>query len=194
VRAGVRLVALVAVGLGVAGCGIPTQSVAHTTPDDQVPSGLLSPTPSTTTTLPPATATSAVTVCLTLPSGPLKAIVRRVPANPTINDVLKLLAQDPSTQEKALGLGTSVASGVTAKVRKGIADVSLNPEFASNSSADQLTAVAQIVCTLTAQPGIGQVQFELGGTAAAVPRGDGSSTSSPVSRDAYPNLMPATIR
>jgi spore germination protein GerM len=129
-----------------------------------------------------------------VPSGPLKVVVRRVSVNPNINAVLKALAQDPSTQEKALGLGTSVTSGITAKVRKGIADVTLNSDFASNSSADQLTAVAQIVCTLTAQPGIGQVQFELGGTAAAVPRGDGSSTSAPVSRDDYPQLIPATIR
>jgi len=58
VRAGVRFVALVALGLGIAGCGVPTQNVAHATPDDQVPSGLLSPTPPTTTTLPPTTATT----------------------------------------------------------------------------------------------------------------------------------------
>jgi hypothetical protein len=191
---GCRLIALGAVGLCIAGCGVPTQSVAHSTPDDQVPSGLLSPTPPTSTTLPPTTATSAVTICLTLPIGPLGTVVRQVPANPTTNAVLKALAQDPTTQEKALGLGTSVTSDLTATVQKGIADVTLNPEFASNSSADQLTAVAQIVCTLTAQPGIGQVQFELGGAAAAVPRGDGSSTSDPVSRDDYPHLIPATIR
>jgi len=191
VRAGVRFVALVALGLGIAGCGVPTQNVAHATPDDQVPSGLLSPTPPTTTTLPPTTATTAITICLTSPIGPLRTVVRHVPANPTTTAVLAALAQDPTTQEKAVGLGTSVTSGIAANVQKGIAHVTLDPEFASNSSADQLTAVAQIVCTLTAQPGIGQLQFELGGAAAAVPRGDGSSTTDPVSRDNYPDLMPA---
>lgn len=193
-RNGLRIIALGAAGLCFAACGVPTQRVAHSTPDAQVPSGLLSPTPPTSTTLPPTTATSAATICLTSAFGPLSTAVRQVPANPSTNVILKALAQVPTAQEKALGLGTSVASGITAKVQKGIADVSLNPEFASNSSTDQLTAVAQIVCTLTEQPGIGQVQFDLGGAAAAVPRGDGSSTSSPVSRDDYPNLIPATIR
>ncbi len=192
-RMGFRFIALGVAGLCIAGCGVPTQSVAHSTPDNQVPSGLLSPIPPTTTTLPPTTTTAAVTICLASPLGPLRPVVRQVPANPTPDAVLKALAQDPTAQEKALGLGTSVTSGTTATVRKGIADVTLDPEFASNSSAEQLTAVAQIVCTLTARPGIGQVQFELGGAAAAVPRGDGSSTSHPVSRDDYPQLIPATL-
>jgi len=34
-------------------------------------------------------------------------------------------------------------------------------EVGLESGTDQLNAVAQIVCTLTARPGIGQVQFHL---------------------------------
>ena len=70
----------------------------------------------------------------------------------------------------------------------------LNTDFGTESATDQLNAVAQIVCTLTARPGIGQVQFRLNGKSTAVPSGDGSTTSAAVSRDNYPNLIPPATR
>ena len=58
------------------------------------------------------------------------------------------------------------------------------------SSDDQLLALAQLVFTLTARPGIGQVRFTLRGEAIQVPRADGSLVATPVSRDDYSAVAP----
>ena len=185
-----RLVALFVIPICIAACGVPTQSVAHVAPDKDVPSGLLDTTTSTSTTMPATKPLTAVTICLAQRVGPLMTVTRQVSLRATINDVLRQLAIPPTQQEQALGLETAVSAGITGAVAGGVAKVSLNSDFTTGSAADQLTAVGQIVCTLTARPGIGQVQFEMNGTTIDVPRGDGSTTSNPVSRDDYPQLMP----
>lgn len=186
----VRLLSAIAGTALLAACGIPTQSTAQVAPDRDVPAGLLNGSASTTTTRPQASPTTPVTVCLTQQVGPLRTVLRQLPAGQHLNQIVANLAAAPSPAEEGLGLATAVTAGITANVDRGIGKVTLNADFASASSDDQLKAVSQIVCTLTAQPGIGQVQFELNGTIADVPRGDGSLTSDPVSRDDYPGLMP----
>ena len=185
-----RLVALCLVPICVVACGVPTQGVAHVAPDKDVPSGLLETTTSTSTAMPATKPLTAVTICLAQRVGPLTTVTRQISLRSTISDVLLQLAMPPTQQEQALGLETAVSAGITGTVASGVAKVSLNSDFTTGSAADQLTAVGQIVCTLTAQPGIGQVQFEMSGTTIDVPRGDGSTTSNPVSRDDYPQLMP----
>ncbi|HVC71546.1 MAG TPA: GerMN domain-containing protein [Acidimicrobiales bacterium] len=184
------LVALCLVPICMAACGVPTQRVAHVAPDKDVPSGLLTTSTSTTPTVPSPNPLTAVTICLAQRVGPLKAVTREVGSPSTINEVLRELAIPPTAQEQGLGLETAVSPGISGTVKGGIAQISLNADFTAGSAADQLTAVGQIVCTLTAQPGIGQVQFEMSGTTIDVPRGDGSTTANPVSRDDYPQLVP----
>ncbi|MGH9018501.1 MAG: GerMN domain-containing protein [Acidimicrobiales bacterium] len=190
--AAVFVAAVFVAAVCLAGCGIPNQEVAHVAPDKDVPTGLLHPTAPTTSTIPPANGTAAVIVCLAHAAGPLTAVTRLLPRDPTTDDVLRELANPPTALQQAFGLGTVVPSGIRASVAGGIASVALNADFATLAAADQLTAVAQIVCTLTDQPGIGQVQFKLHGMTADVPRGDGSTTSDPVSRDDYPTFMPSS--
>lgn len=186
---GARIV-LAVVSVGLVGCGVPTQGVAQRVPDGSVPSGLLHPaTP--TTTVPSSTTTVPVTICLAAPLGPLKTVVRKVRAGSGADVLMTQLAQTPPPSERAVGLTTAVTSGDTVSVESGVAIVKLVSDFASSSSADQLTAVAQIVCTLTGQPGIGQVQFRLDNVDTEVPRGDGSTTAGAVSRSDYPQWMPA---
>lgn len=179
--------------LGLAGgCGVPTQHAASVIPDKDVPSGLLTASTTTTTTTPPSPDTPEVTICLVSPSGVLQAARQRVPSA-GVDDVLTALASPPSPAEQRAGLSTLVTSVLTARVKSGVATVALGSDFTTSSSVDQLTAVAQIVCTLTALPGIGQVGFQLDGKPADVPRGDGSTTAKPVSRDDYPKLIPAKV-
>lgn len=188
-----RRAAICAAAVAVTGCGVPTQHRAVTARDKDVPSGLLGTTPSTaTTTIPAGPATITVTICLAQTSGPLETVTRRLPSDASLDDILQALSQPPPPQEQAAGLNTAVTPGITATVRAGVAQVVLNVDFGTQSAPDQLNAVAQIVCTLTARPGIGQVQFELNGTITEVPRGDGSTTSAPVSRDNYPKLIPSS--
>lgn len=175
-----------------AGCGVPTQDNARVAPVKEVPAVLLSPPPSTTTTtVPVGPATAPYTLCLAQSGGPLVAVSRRLPVYASLDDILRALAQPPTSGEQAAGLNTAVTPGITATVSAGVARVVLDTAFGKESATDQLNAVAQIVCTLTARPGIGQVQFQLKGATTEVPRGDGSTTSNPVSRDDYPKLIPA---
>ena len=56
---------------------------------------------------------------------------------------------------------------------------------------EQRLAIAQIVLTLTSQPGIGQVTFSVGGKAIGVPRGRGdiAGAGTPVTFDDYKMLI-----
>ncbi|MEY4026211.1 MAG: Sporulation and spore germination, partial [Actinomycetota bacterium] len=56
---------------------------------------------------------------------------------------------------------------------------------------EQRLAIAQIVLTLTSQPGIGQVTFSVGGKPIGVPRGRGdiAGASTPVTFDDYKMLI-----
>jgi spore germination protein GerM len=65
----------------------------------------------------------------------------------------------------------------------------LLPAITELGGDEQLLAVAQLVCTLTARPGVGPVSFTLEGAPVDVPTGDGSLTSGPVSRDDYADLL-----
>jgi spore germination protein GerM len=183
-------VAIAIMALVLASCGVPIQGSAHVDSDRNVPSGLLDANPPTTTSTTSAAATSGVMICLTQPSGPLRSVVRQLQPDRSLTTILDELTKAPPAAQLAEGLGTTVPAGVTAVVKGGLAEVTLNADFATISAHDQLSAVAQTVCTLTDQPGIGQVQFRLNGVTADVPRGDGSTSSAPVSRDDYPQLMP----
>ncbi len=65
----------------------------------------------------------------------------------------------------------------------GIASVDVQDSIATLGGDDRRLAVAQIVYTLTARPGVGQVSFTLEGAPVDVPRADGSLVARPVSRD-----------
>jgi spore germination protein GerM len=186
--------ALLLIAVSGTACGVPTQRTAHRVPDRDVPSGLLSISTSTTTSTAstrPRPQTVTITICLAQNTAPLKAVQRRVAPYTTVTDLLEILAQPPTAQELSAGLSTGLTAGLAGTLTGGIATVALTTAFTTASTTDQLTAVAQIVCTLTAQPGIGQVQFELHDKPTDIPRGDGSTTSTPVSRNDYPTLMPS---
>ena len=186
--AGGRMAVLV-VGLALAGCGVSTQDRASVRPDDDVPFALLDPA-APTTTLPPGPA--AVRVQLCLHDG-----TRVIPVAATLESPVRLVdtaralgrsdvAPPGSGLRSALsepGLVRSV--GLTA----GVAGVDLSAAFTSLGADDQLVAIAQLVCTLTARPGVGQVGFSLDGVPIDLPRPDGSIAPGPVAREDYGGLI-----
>lgn len=186
---------LVAVTLGavaLAGCGVPVDARVDVEDDADVPGGLLSPA-APEGTVPAGAAARPVTICLLGRDGRLREVTRDAPEGSGITEVLDALAAPPNVDERTAGLSTGMPTTLDVDgvdVEAGVATVSLTDAFADRSSREQLDAVAQIVCTLTAQPGIGQVHFELGGVNVDVPRGDGASTSDPVSRSDYPSRSP----
>jgi hypothetical protein len=79
--------------------------------------------------------------------------------------------------EQAVGLRSTLPPGAVVRVNvdRGVAEVALKGTLLDEIlTRDQVLAFAQLVLTLTAQPGIGQVTFTAGGEPISAQRGDGS--------------------
>ena len=186
--------AAVAAATLLAACGVSGERSPRFVEDDRVPFGLLDST--TTTEGAPGTQgrPAVADVCLVVGAeGRLATVERAVPRRPTPADTLAALAGGPTAEEADYGLSTALpedAFGDEAVASGGVVTVDLDPVFTDTDGRRQLLAVAQVVCTLTARPGVGQVAFTLDGELVEVPRGDGTATSGPVARDDYARLLP----
>ncbi len=182
-------VMLAAVMLGAVACGVSTDDQAIRVPDRDVPFGLLDENSGAR----PSTAGGADVSVFLVRNDRLVAAVRRLAPSARLRRVLGALELGPTKEEVAVAglrsaLPTNAVDGVS--VAAGTAIVGLDPSVATLSSGDQLLALAQLVFTLTARPGIGQVRFTLEGEDAQVPRADGSLVAAPVSRDDYLAVAP----
>lgn len=174
---------LAVLALAVGGCGVGVQERGRTTTDAEVPYGLLE---TDAPALIPPRGTEAVDLCL-IRDDRLVTTTRVVDEVPSPAELLRSLADDVSDDEATAGLRTAfpdaaIISGVT--VRFGTAIVELTSPLAPTGS-DPILPIAQIVCTLTSQPGIGLVTFTVGGAPVQVPTPAGSLADGPVSRDDY---------
>jgi Sporulation and spore germination len=171
-----------------AACGVSTQRSPHEIDGTNIPFGLADRAPSGA-----AASTGAATFQydIYLVSGDRLTAVKRgqtTPAPPTA--VLRALTKGPTSDEAAAGLRTLLDPGTTVDhvtVRGDLATIDLNgdPETFRPGS-DQSLALAQLVYTATALPGVSRVQVRLGGSPAEIPRGDGTLTTGPVRRSDYP--------
>ncbi len=155
---------------------------------DSVPFRLLN-RDATTLVPPPAAASEPVSLCF-IEGERLTVVEHELEAPASTIDVLRALAEPSALGESALRTAVGpplIALGV--RVNAGVAQVDLDPGVATLGGANQLLAIAQIVCTVTARPGIGQVAFTIAASPVDVPRGDGSLTANPVSRDDYASLL-----
>ena len=150
----------------------------------------------TTTTLPPTTTSTPV------PTRPgqfcfvqgelLVTVLRDVPLTADLGKVVETLLAGPDSREVRDGLRSALTGPELIRsvaLIAGVAQVDLSGGFIEATGTEQLLALGQVVCTLTAQPGVGQVHFTLDGRRAEVPRGNGSLTVDAVSRDDYASLM-----
>jgi hypothetical protein len=169
-------------------CSVEAQDSARAVDDEAVPFGLLEA--DTPPLLPPTSGSSTgATVCFVEDDG-LREVEVPLERGATPDEVVAALSRPPADGGGALrtALGDpSPVAGVA--VAGGVAQVDLLPSLTALGSDEQLLAVAQLVCTLSARPGVGPVSFTLDGAPVEVPRGDGSVTSSPVSRDDYAELI-----
>lgn len=171
------------------GCAVPAQDEARRARDEAVPFALLDPL--APPIVPPASGPSSEPVALCfVRDGRLVIVSDEIGAPADLRAVLDALASPPADAGPLLRTALTEPS-VVREVRLfgGIARVDLLPEVSALPADEQLLAVAQIVCTLTGRPGVGQVSFTLQGARLAVPKGDGSLVSSPVARDDYAGLM-----
>lgn len=168
-----------------AGCGVPLEDEARELP---------SQSPPVRSSATPAVAQSGpVTETIYLVKGGLLvAVPRQVPAEPLVEELMVDLLAGPTAAEKAIGIGSALlGSNVVAAVQvvDGIATVELAANLEGTGRNDDVLAFGQIVCTLTARPGILWAAFTRGGQRIEVPRGDGSLTASLLNAASYSRLI-----
>ena len=182
---------LIAVGvLGLVGaCAVSGEDSAQPTRDETVPFDLLEPDVPSLLPSPSAGSTEAVPLCFVVDDG-LAVVDTALPRSADLEDVVVALSRPPEADEAALRTAIGAPSIVReVELLGGVAHVDLTEDVSTLGGDEQLHAVGQVVCTLTAQPGVGLVSFTLDGSPVDVPRADGSLTDRPVSRDDYSELL-----
>lgn len=188
---GVSLALVAAVVAASGACGIAPDDQAVLESADEIPFDLLGTAPPTTE---PSSSPVGTPAQLCLVAGQQQIVVTARVLEPGYDtaDLVAALAAGPTVTERAYGLTSALADPDTVRgvrLEGGVATVDLDRAFAEVPTADQLDVVAQLVCTLTGQPGIGQVRFTVDGRPVEVPRGDGSATSEPVTRADFRTLI-----
>lgn len=170
-----------------AGCGVQLQSSAHTTPAEDVPYDLLSPT---TSTLRSADQDAETSVCLHLGES-LIVLNRSIAGELPLDSPLALLQAAPTEGESRLGVRSALEPDDVAAVtiEGSEATVELAREFSFLAADQQLLAVAQMTCTLTDQPEVESVRFLLDDVVVAVPVTGGQLVERPVGREDYSQLI-----
>lgn len=170
------------------GCALDEERHAQVVPADAVPFGLTEADAPPLLPLPPEAPAATASVCF-LEGSALTVVDVAVEQPVDLGQLVAALA-DPPDDARALRTAVGDPSPVrSVGVSGGVAQVDLTPSISTLGGEEQLLAVAQIVCTLTGQPGVGLVSFTVDGAPTDVPRGDGSLTSGAVSRDDYVDVF-----
>ncbi|HWF21771.1 MAG TPA: GerMN domain-containing protein [Acidimicrobiales bacterium] len=192
------------IGMMAAGCGIPTSSGPQAIAKGNVPSRLLNPgsTPTSTTLNPPPVATVTEEIYLVDPTLHLTPRNRNIAPPANLTQIVNALLLGPTASESAEGIqsfitGISPLSGsnrAVVTVANGIATV----DFAANpvqvvGATQTLLAIAQVVFTVTQQPNVTGVLFQIAGQPIEVPIGpNGALVPGPVNQSQYPAQAPVT--
>jgi spore germination protein GerM len=178
--------AALALALAITGCGVETEERARrVNPPSGVAHAWATPTP-------PDAATGSVPERLYLVrGGGLVAVTRHVAAEPTAERLVGDLLAGPTPDERGDGVTSALrptdVSGV--QVSGGRATVELAEMLDGSGRTDQVLAYAQLVCTLTALPGVTSVAFTHAGQPMGVPRADGSLSQAPATAADYAGLL-----
>lgn len=175
---------LLVLPLLLAACSLGAEASPHRVAQSQVPYGLLKPNVPTT-----AASTPAENVTIYLEGPQHLATVSRIVASPaTPSDVLAALSRGPTSAEAANGLRSPISTAAPMSVQSvngGLVVVRLAAAFTNLAGRDQIAAVAQLVYTMTAIPGIEAIEVSINGRPASVPTANGSLSHSPVTRADY---------
>ena len=181
-------------------CAVPKSGAVDEISSNEIPFGLNSPetsAPATTTSVvltSPLTGTTFEQADLYFVDGSsLERVRLEIPSPTDLQGVFTALVAglpDPAhTKVKTLLPVDFVA---VIEVEGGVANVNAKRVYLDSIKPnEQRLAIAQIVLTLTSQPGIGQVTFSVGGKAIGVPRGRGdiAGAGTPVTFDDYKMLI-----
>jgi spore germination protein GerM len=193
VRRPVSLVTLLVAVAALASCGVPNDNGPRQLDARNVPFELLGPTTSTTVTA--EGPTRQVTIFLAS-DGRLTEVQREVEAPASLRKSLEALLAGPTAEEATLS--TAITTETTLLHLHGPVDglvtIDLSREMLDVTGGQQILALAQVVYTATAYPGIERVLFQFDGESVEVPNGEGTLTSTPLGRLSYRALTePAEV-
>jgi spore germination protein GerM len=177
---------LAVLGLGAAGCAIPTQSAPSNISSSKVPFGLLDPHPPTTTTTQPKPSSYVpVKVFFLNADSQLEPVQRYVAAPAPLSAVIGAMLLGPTPTDASQGLATAIPSDVAllsaTPPQNGVVTVNMNTAFGTITGNDTELAVAQIVATVATEAGLSTgVIFEIDGERTSVPIANGQQVAGPV--------------
>ncbi len=169
----------------------PTSTTTSTTTTTTTPVTTIAP-PVTTTIPPPTTIPIAFPLDVYWITGSSIRPIRRPDVEATLDTAIEALRSGPLFSDSVEGLRSAIPASDTiasATVQSGTATISLAPSFLTLPGAEQTMAIAQIVYTVTNLPGVGLVNFRLGGRPLSVPTADGEPSKGALSRDDYVSLL-----
>lgn len=180
---------VVTVALVVTACGVPLDDAPRGLAVESVPYGLLE-TSTTSTSEPRSLPTfRPTTVYLHDNESYLVQVRRELPGDQTVENAILSLLTEPTEAEGASGLGTAISSTTVLRgvspPDAGLVTIDLSSEISDVSPQSVRLALAQIVYTATAVPGVDQVLFQVDGEARQVPNAAGESTAQPLTRADY---------
>ncbi|MGH8998279.1 MAG: GerMN domain-containing protein [Acidimicrobiia bacterium] len=175
------------------GCGVPTDETARDLPAGEVPADLAAAEPAVTTTTAPPSRPVDVTVYM-MGTDRLVAVNRQVGSPATPEKVVAALQRGPNEEEVRRGLRTAmiratVIRDVSTDGTSRIAQVDFEG-FLPPAGPEQVSALAQIVYTLTELDNVTGVNFTHQGRKTNVLTQNGSSNGLPLGRAAYARLAP----
>lgn len=123
----------------------------------------------------------------------LAAQLAWLPSRDPVDQALADLVAGPAPSDAGAALRTALPGSVDrldSTLTDGVAVVDLPTTLDRLGAHNEILAVAQIVFTVTAQPGITGVRLTSGGAPMEVPTGSGRLVSRAVTRQDYPGLAP----
>jgi hypothetical protein len=123
----------------------------------------------------------------------LAAQLAWLPSRDPVDQALADLVAGPAPGGAGAALRTALPGSVEqldSTLTDGVAVVNLPTTLDRLGAHNEILAVAQIVFTATAQPGITSVRLTSGGAPMEVPTGSGRLVTRPVTRQDYPGLAP----
>lgn len=181
-----RWVALVLSAVLCAACGVGPEDAARPLPAEDVPPGVLST--GARSPQPPGERQQRLVFVRDAQLVP----VRRPALQVTPHTVLADLLTGPLPMEREQGLTTALPSGVepfAVTVQDAVASVDLGDRLVESGRDDPVTALAQVVLSLTALPEVDAVRFVQDGVPVEVPRGDGELVDVPLGAHDYRVLL-----
>ena len=186
--------ATVVMALAAVSCGIPSATGPTPIAKGDLPSHLLNPAtpPTVGSTVPPSVGVPE-SIFLVAPTQHVIAVTRDVTFPPTMSEIMGALLVGPTPAEASAGLQsflTGTKTQVSATVAGGIATVNFTANPVPLFGPNQTLAIAQVVFTATAQPGVTGVVFQIAGQTIGVPTAGGAQVTGPVDPTMYAPQAP----